>query len=159
MQGHTVRLPGTVPGYQAHHLNQNAVYKSSIAPSAGESILLPGNAFTDEGSPHYEAHASLENWWDIDVDEELLNRCLVLTVNESREQTRAIHARQRQRQTLDGLLAANDRDALIKLHRNAQRLLIPRRRGHGVRDCGRRTVADQSVPDQPADWQLLEPRR
>ena len=59
----------------------------------------------------------------IDIDEELLNRCLVLTVNESREQTRAIHARQRQRQTLDGLLASTDRDALIEQHRNAQRLL------------------------------------
>ena len=33
----------------------------------------------------------------IDVDEELLNRCLVLTVDESREQTHAIHARQRAR--------------------------------------------------------------
>ena len=31
----------------------------------------------------------------IDVDEELLNRCLVLTVDEGREQTRAIHERQR----------------------------------------------------------------
>ncbi|PHM35530.1 DNA primase [Xenorhabdus szentirmaii] len=38
----------------------------------------------------------------IDVDEELLNRCLVLTVNESREQTQAIHAMQRHRQTLEG---------------------------------------------------------
>ena len=28
----------------------------------------------------------------IDIDEELLNRCIVLTVDESREQTRAIHA-------------------------------------------------------------------
>ena len=28
----------------------------------------------------------------IDIDEELLNRCVVLTVNESREQTKAIHA-------------------------------------------------------------------
>lgn len=61
----------------------------------------------------------------IDIDEELLNRCLVLTVNESREQTRAIHARQRQRQTLGGLLASNDREHLIALHRNAQRLLQP----------------------------------
>lgn len=61
----------------------------------------------------------------IDVDEELLNRCMVLTVNESREQTRAIHARQRQRQTLAGLLAETDRTALIALHRNAQRLLVP----------------------------------
>ena len=41
----------------------------------------------------------------IDLDEELLNRCLVLTVNESREQTRAIHALQRSRETLEGLLA------------------------------------------------------
>ncbi|PHM73077.1 CHC2 zinc finger domain-containing protein [Xenorhabdus kozodoii] len=61
----------------------------------------------------------------IDVDEELLNRCLVLTVNESREQTEAIHAVQRQKQTLEGLLAENERDYLIALHQNAQRLLKP----------------------------------
>ena len=40
----------------------------------------------------------------IEVDEELLNRCLVLTVDEGREQTRAIHALQRAAQTLEGLL-------------------------------------------------------
>jgi DNA primase catalytic core len=61
----------------------------------------------------------------IDIDEELLNRCVVLTVNESREQTRAIHALQRKRQTLEGLLADEDRDAVLALHRNAQRLLQP----------------------------------
>ncbi|PHM21924.1 DNA primase [Xenorhabdus ehlersii] len=61
----------------------------------------------------------------IDVDEELLNRCLVLTVNESREQTEAIHALQRQKQTLEGLLAENERDSLMQLHQNAQRLLKP----------------------------------
>ncbi|PHM49631.1 CHC2 zinc finger domain-containing protein [Xenorhabdus miraniensis] len=61
----------------------------------------------------------------IDVDEELLNRCLVLTVNESREQTEAIHAVQRQKQTLEGLLAENERDYLTALHQNAQRLLRP----------------------------------
>jgi post-segregation antitoxin (ccd killing protein) len=59
----------------------------------------------------------------IDVDEELMNRCLVLTVNESREQTRAIHERQRNRQTLAGLLAANSKQAITALHQNAQRLL------------------------------------
>jgi DNA primase len=59
----------------------------------------------------------------IDVDEELLNRCLVLSVNESREQTAAIHARQRQRQTLEGLLQSADRETLQHLHHNAQRLL------------------------------------
>lgn len=59
----------------------------------------------------------------IDIDEELLNRCLILSVNESREQTRAIHAAQRRRQTLEGLLAEEDRHAVLALHRNAQALL------------------------------------
>ncbi|END56058.1 toprim domain protein [Escherichia coli MP020980.1] len=61
----------------------------------------------------------------IDVDEELLNRCLVLTVNESREQTEAIHAAQRYAQTLEGLLAANEKSYITALHQNAQRLLRP----------------------------------
>lgn len=59
----------------------------------------------------------------IDVDEELLNRCLVLTVNESREQTQAIHARQRAKQTLQGLMMDNEKQSIIALHQNAQRLL------------------------------------
>jgi DNA primase len=59
------------------------------------------------------------------VDEELLNRCLVLTVNEDRDQTRAIHRLQRERQTLQGVLARRGRDAIVKLHRDAQRLLRP----------------------------------
>ena len=58
-------------------------------------------------------------------DEELLNRCLVLAVNESREQTKAIHAQQRQRRTLEGLLAGQAREAILTLHRHAQRLLEP----------------------------------
>ncbi|MGH8325936.1 MAG: DNA primase, partial [Steroidobacteraceae bacterium] len=61
----------------------------------------------------------------IEIDEELLNRCLVLSVNESREQTRAIQVVQRQRQTLEGLLADADKSAVLNTHRNAQRLLKP----------------------------------
>ncbi|KFF70599.1 DNA primase [Pectobacterium brasiliense] len=61
----------------------------------------------------------------IDVDEELLNRCLVLSVNESREQTEAIHALQRHKQTLEGLLMENEKGYLTELHQNAQRLLRP----------------------------------
>ncbi len=60
-----------------------------------------------------------------DVDEELLNRCLVLTVNESREQTQAIHALQRRGQTLAGLLQVSEKGYLTRLHQNAQRLLRP----------------------------------
>jgi hypothetical protein len=47
----------------------------------------------------------------------------VLAVNESREQTAAIHARQRQRQTLAGLLEGANREAVERVHHNAQRLL------------------------------------
>jgi DNA primase catalytic core len=61
----------------------------------------------------------------IDIDEELLNRCLVLTVNEERAQTQAIHRVQREAQTIEGLLRRKDRDDLLRLHRNAQRLLKP----------------------------------
>jgi hypothetical protein len=60
-----------------------------------------------------------------DVDEELMNRCLVLAVNEDREQTQAIHRKQREAQTLDGLKARRRRDKIVRLHRNAQRLLRP----------------------------------
>jgi len=61
----------------------------------------------------------------IEIDEELLNRCLVLTVDEDREQTRAIHRIQREAQTLEGLLAKRRRQDVVALHRNAQRLLKP----------------------------------
>ncbi|MCM3878319.1 MAG: hypothetical protein NEA02_18115, partial [Thermoanaerobaculia bacterium] len=59
------------------------------------------------------------------VDEELLNRCLVLSVDENREQTRRIHELQRQAETIEGLLAAKDKNKIVRLHRNAQRLLRP----------------------------------
>ncbi len=61
----------------------------------------------------------------IDIDEELLNRCLVLTVDEDRDQTRAIHTAQRHAQTLAGLAARTERDAIVGVHRDAQRLLEP----------------------------------
>jgi len=61
----------------------------------------------------------------VQLDEELLNRCLVLTVNEDRSQTQAIHRQQREQQTIEGLLAGNDRIHTLNLHRNAQRLLKP----------------------------------
>jgi hypothetical protein len=58
-----------------------------------------------------------------EVDEELLNRCLVLSINEDHAQTRAIHAAQRARRTLAALDARGDREAVVKLHQDGQRLL------------------------------------
>ncbi|MGH8702208.1 MAG: DNA primase, partial [Burkholderiales bacterium] len=58
-----------------------------------------------------------------DLDEELLNRCLVLAVDEGRDQTQAIHRLQRDRRTLEGLHARRAREALTARHQHAQRLL------------------------------------
>ncbi len=79
----------------------------------------------------------------IDVDEELLNRCLVLTVDEDRAQTKAIHDRQRAAQTLDGLLASTEAEEVRKLHQDAQRLIEPLNVVNPY--AGRLTFADTAV--------------
>ena len=61
----------------------------------------------------------------IDIDEELLNRCLVLTVDESKAQTERIHQLQRQARTLEGLRLKKKRQQSLKLLQNVQRLLQP----------------------------------
>jgi len=61
----------------------------------------------------------------VEIDEELLNRCLILTVDESREQTERIHALQRKARTLEGLVAREEKKTLLRVLRNAQRLLQP----------------------------------
>ena len=63
----------------------------------------------------------------VELDEELVNRALVLTVDESAAQTRAIHQVQRARRTLDGVLTREARAALVTVHQHAQRLLEPLR--------------------------------
>jgi DNA primase catalytic core len=60
-----------------------------------------------------------------EMDEELQNRCLVLTVDESREQTERIHQLQREARTEAGLARKARRAELLELHRAAQSLLQP----------------------------------
>lgn len=48
---------------QAHHLNQDAAFKSVIPSRRGVSMKLKGDALTQPGTPHFEAHASLERFW------------------------------------------------------------------------------------------------
>jgi DNA primase len=61
----------------------------------------------------------------LDVDEELLSRCIVLAVDERPEHTKAIHTRQRRTQTLDGLFDREEHAAIVQIHQNVQRLLAP----------------------------------
>lgn len=60
-----------------------------------------------------------------EIDPELQNRCLVLSIDEGREQTKAIHDLQRQKRTLEGLVARARKSEILAVHQNAQRLLRP----------------------------------
>ena len=58
-----------------------------------------------------------------DVDPELMNRCLVVGVDESSEQTAAIHAQQRYARTFAGSQQRAQSESIAQQHKNAQRLL------------------------------------
>ena len=60
-----------------------------------------------------------------EVAEEKANRMLILSADEDREQTRRIHERQRESQTLDGRLKQQEQDAVRQRHQNMQRLIRP----------------------------------
>lgn len=60
-----------------------------------------------------------------DVDPELKNRCLTLTVNEERTQTKLIHEAQRRARTLEGKRESLERKERLRLHHNLQRCLRP----------------------------------
>ena len=112
---------------------EQAAYALKLLQSDGRLTLTTTERNGDTGrigaeTYHVEGPTSLFlTTTASDIDDEFLNRCIVLTVNEDREQTRAIHQRQRERHTLDGQLADLQREACLKLHHNAQRLLRPLR--------------------------------
>ena len=109
----------------------NASYALKLLQSEGEVTIAStgkddstGNLVTKEYTVQGPVMLFLTTT-AIDIDEELMNRCLVLSVNESREQTQAIHQAQRQKRTLQGLQNKLEKERVISLHRNAQRLLKP----------------------------------
>ncbi len=69
--------------------------------------------------------AYLETTTETTINFENATRLLEIYVDESSEQTRRVVARQQKEATLDGILCARERDAIICRHRNAQRLLRP----------------------------------
>ncbi|MHA1410042.1 MAG: hypothetical protein ACTSQY_07025, partial [Candidatus Odinarchaeia archaeon] len=56
-----------------------------------------------------------------DINPENLNRCFVIGIDESEDQTRLIHEVQRRNYTLDGFLQKKDLDKIISKHIYAQR--------------------------------------
>ncbi|MGH9266743.1 MAG: toprim domain-containing protein, partial [Acidimicrobiales bacterium] len=110
---------------------ERAAYALKLLQSEGELSIASTGKDTTSGRLVTHTYsvkgptAILLTTTAVDVDEELLNRCIVLSVDEERAQTKAIHDRQRRAQTLDGLLASQARDEVVKVHQDAQRLLAP----------------------------------
>jgi len=57
-------LTGKYPGLQAHHLNQNAAFKSVISRNDGISVVLYGNICDQKDSPHSRFHQATEAFWN-----------------------------------------------------------------------------------------------
>lgn len=110
---------------------KNAALPLKLMQSAGEvTIAAPGkdpNTGRLQTTP-YKVEGPVMLFLtttSIEVDEELMNRCLVLSVDENREQTKAIHQMQRERRTLEGRVLGHKRADVLKRQQNAQRLLRP----------------------------------
>jgi len=110
---------------------ERASYALKLLQSEGElSIASTGKDPATGRLVTHEYHvegpsAILLTTTAIDLDEELLNRCIVLAVDESREQTRAIHDLQRRSRTREGAVTRRKKPHILTVHRNAQRLLRP----------------------------------
>jgi len=62
---------------------------------------------------------------EVELDYETSNRFVTLTIDESKEMTERILQKQREQETLEGLIKKAETERIIKKHHNAQRLLRP----------------------------------
>ncbi|MFD2304855.1 DNA primase, partial [Roseibacillus ishigakijimensis] len=112
---------------------EKASYALKLLQSEGELTIAstgkdPQSGRMETQEYHVEGPVAIVlTTTSIDIDEELMNRCLVLTVDESQEQTERIHELQREARTIEGLLAAEKRKDIVRVMQNAQRLIEPMR--------------------------------
>jgi len=110
---------------------EKASYALKLLQSEGELTIAstgkdPHSGRMETQEYHVEGPVAIMlTTTSIDIDEELMNRCLVLTVDESTAQTQRIHTLQREARTIEGILAAEKRKDIIHTMQNAQRLIRP----------------------------------
>jgi len=110
---------------------EKASYALKLLQSEGELTIAstgkdPHSGRMETQEYHVEGPVAIVfTTTSIDIDEELMNRCLVLTVDESKEQTERIHELQREARTIEGILAQEKRKDIQHLLQNAQRLIQP----------------------------------
>ena len=110
---------------------REASYQLKLLQSEGSLSLVSTSKEKGSGrtsTERYEVEgpvALLLTTTATDVDPELMNRCLVVSVDESPAQTAAIHAQQRYARTLPGFERKLRMANMARVHQNAQRLLRP----------------------------------
>lgn len=111
------------------HGAASAAYPMRLLLSAGRLAIASTGKDRQNGTlatRSYEVAgpvAALMTTTSLKVDDELASRLITITLGESVEQTRAIHAAQRVAYTPAGLAASKDREAILARHHHAQRLL------------------------------------
>ncbi len=109
----------------------DASYQLKLLQSEGHLSLVATGKETGTGRTNTERYevegpvALIMTTTSQSIDPELLNRCLVVAIDESVAQTVAIQSRQRFNETMEGHLHQMQSPAIVERHRNAQRLLRP----------------------------------
>jgi hypothetical protein len=108
---------------------RDASYQLKLLQSEGRLSLVSTTKESGTGrtaTERYEVQgpvALVMTTTALDVDPELLNRCLVIAIDESVAQTEAILQQQRFAETLEGWTQQEESKRIVTLHQNAQRLL------------------------------------
>jgi DNA primase catalytic core len=108
----------------ARYAVRNLISAKKLTIEATIKNPLTGRMETQVNTVHGPT-AVFETTTQPDTDPETKSRYLVIAVDESAEQTRAIVAAQRQRHTLAALVAKKERETLHRRHHAFQRLLRP----------------------------------
>jgi DNA primase catalytic core len=110
---------------QAAYALRNLLSSGSLTCSVTRTDPQTGRQMADDRKVDGPTAVFLTSAHPEALDYETRNRFLLLTVDESREQTKRILELQRWSETLDGLVSRERRKAVYKRHHDAQRLLEP----------------------------------
>ncbi len=106
--------------YSIRVLQSKQRLSSAVAVKDPTTGKMSTKTFEVEGPIAY-----LETTTNPNIDHENATRCFLIELDESEEQTRRIHARQREARRRGGLVAQNRCEAILQRYHNAQRLLEP----------------------------------
>ncbi len=112
---------GSAPAdYSIRELQTRRVLRKGVPAKDPASGMMRTNLVEVEGPV-----AVIESTTDPEIDPENENRCLILHVDESREQTGRVLASQRREATLVGMKRTARTEEIVRAHFAAQRLLRP----------------------------------